>query len=321
VLSAPMPPRRPRWGPWGPTASPLSSTVRLDPQAFLSSSDSDSEYEEFTAGEASAWQVEGAESPGDMPRMMPDAADGDADECDDPPSFASCAGSPGVSEAAATASVKKQRAPRGTSDKYLKKVRFAEHAMSRWSMCWGGGGAPLPRCLALPCVRSLHRCCRALSLSNAFAVCCLLLRQKAALLASGCSEPASKKTKVKDHGEPWVLSDKTTSMFRARNVIDAFLPASFFSLSTASLLAMPMTAHLRHDQDPVGEEFVQFRRENDSRDMSRSFSLLLARMISLFHQDNIGDGDEPSSAGLAIQGLERTSLVHDKVSYAISKCM
>ena len=57
----------------------MAAAVRLDPQAFLSSSDSDSEYEESTAGEASAWQVEGAESPGDMPLMMPDAADGDAD--------------------------------------------------------------------------------------------------------------------------------------------------------------------------------------------------------------------------------------------------
>ncbi len=114
----------------------------------------------------------------------------------------------------------------------------------------------------------------------------------------------------------------TTLRFMARNVADAFLPPAFLAMDLATVMKIPAEAHVRRDVDPLGENYQLVVKEDDIRHLSLPFGLMLVRMAVLFAGDPV---DTPSKgvsdAGASNAGLEKNTLLHGKMSYAVSKSM
>ncbi len=133
-------------------------------------------------------------------------------------------------------------------------------------------------------------------------------------------EPARKKA---GKGKAF-SSTLTTLQFKQRNLCDAFLPQAFHELDFASVMRIPAEAHSRRDQDGVGEVYQLVVKDEDSRFMSSNLALMLARMTTVFHSDTAPETLIPggaTEAGAALAGLEKNTIVHGKVSYAVSKSM
>jgi hypothetical protein len=110
--------------------------------------------------------------------------------------------------------------------------------------------------------------------------------------------------------------------FRAHNSLDAFLPIAFHALDIAAVMKIPAVAHMRRDEDDPAEKYSLVVKEDDSRSFSLNFCLMIVRMAVVFHADPADSAAAGvSDAGLSNAGLEKNTLLHGKMSYAISKSM